>query len=113
MKHKSNNVHYRKLINSVTWRRLRFCYLQQHPLCERCKEADKYTPATDVHHINPIEWATTLEAMTARAYNPTNLMALCPDCHAEVHRELSSHSKEAQRNNNKRKTERFIRSYLD
>ena len=113
MKYKSNNVHYRKLINSVTWRRLRFRYLQQHPLCERCKEAGKYTPATDVHHVNPIEWATTLEAMTARAYNPTNLMALCPDCHAEIHRELASHSKEAQRNNNKRKTERFIRSYLD
>lgn len=113
MKYKSNNIHYRRLIQSVTWQRLRFTYLQAHPLCERCRESDKITPATDVHHVEPIEEATSIEAMRARAYNPSNLMSLCRACHLQIHKELSSHSKEAQRNNNKRRTERFIKTFLD
>jgi hypothetical protein len=46
----------------------------------------------------PIESAHTREEMEALAYNEGNLMALCSECHHELHRQLwKARFKKAQR----------------
>jgi 5-methylcytosine-specific restriction enzyme A len=60
------------------WRALRDRYISTHPLCERCDMAGKTVMADVVHHIRPIdEGGPRLDAR--------NLMALCRDCHEEIH----------------------------
>lgn len=68
---------------TTEWKKLRLTYLKEHPLCEECLKKGKVTPAVDIHHIKSfvqkgaINWEL--------GYNPDNLMALCKDCHAEIH----------------------------
>lgn len=62
-----------------TWRRLRLLALQRdHYLCQACMRRKKITPATEVHHIQPItnrpELALCLD----------NLESLCWDCHEQT-----------------------------
>ena len=42
---------YNKLIHKNKWLKLRKAKLSSNPICERCKEK----PATEVHHIKPVE----------------------------------------------------------
>jgi len=60
------------------WRDLRRAYLKQHPLCEKCH----VKLAEQVHHVVPRAKAPE------RTLDPSNLQALCTDCHLEVHRHL-------------------------
>lgn len=53
-------------------------YLRQHPLCEMCLAEGKATPATLVHHIQPI-------AQGGNALDTINLKALCQRCHNKTH----------------------------
>ena len=36
------------------WKRIRERYIAAHPLCEKCREQGKLTPAQEVHHILPL-----------------------------------------------------------
>ena len=83
---------YVDIINSRKWQRLRNEYLGYHPLCERCERDGRIKPATDVHHIKPIQSKTTIEEMTALAFDANNLMALCYQCHHLIHLEMKSNS---------------------
>lgn len=61
------------------WRRLRVLALQRdHYLCQACLRQKKITPATEVHHVQPItehpELALCLD----------NLESLCWDCHEQT-----------------------------
>ncbi len=58
------------------WKRIRERYIAAHPLCEKCRERGKLTPAQEVHHILPLSRGGTHE--------DTNLMALCKPCHSEI-----------------------------
>ena len=91
----SRSKAYQHLLNDKRWKQLRMQYLQTHPLCERCKANSHYRSAIDVHHRTPVESAKSAEEMRRLAYDWKNLQALCPQCHAEVHAEMRSHSKEA------------------
>ena len=51
---------YRRLIHSNRWIKLRRAKLTACPLCEDCKETGRITPATEVHHIKPVEDALNL-----------------------------------------------------
>ena len=56
------------------WRRIRNRYISQHPLCKRCEQEGRLTPATDVHHIAPLaDGGTNAD---------DNLMSVCKSCHA-------------------------------
>ena len=44
------------------WKRIRDRYIAAHPLCEKCREAGRLTPAQE----------------------ESNLMALCKSCHSEI-----------------------------
>lgn len=59
-----------------TWRRLSERKRAIDPLCERCLNHGRTTPATEVHHIRSIATAPHLRL------DPDNLMSVCSACHA-------------------------------
>lgn len=58
------------------WKRIRDRYIARHPLCEQCQRDDKITPATEVHHIQPLSRGGT--------HAEDNLMSLCHVCHSSI-----------------------------
>ena len=75
--------------NNTTWRKLRETYLKQHPLCERCLEKGKITPAEDVHHrVSPFKHG---EVNYGLLLNDENLMSVCKQCHGEIHASQQGH----------------------
>lgn len=79
---------YKNVYNTSQWRKLREAYIMEHPLCERCLEENKISPATEVHHVVPISKAQSELQMKELGFNPTNLQALCEKCHDKVHNNL-------------------------
>ena len=72
---------------SRAWQKVRALVLDRsHGLCERCMERDKLTPADVVHHITPLSPENMGDPSIT--LDPANLMALCHDCHTEVHQQL-------------------------
>lgn len=59
-----------------TWRRVRERYIAAHPLCEKCMDRGKLTPAQEVHHILPLSRGGT--------HAESNLMSLCKPCHSRI-----------------------------
>ena len=109
----SRDPKYQRLLNSKRWKMLRQEYLRAHPLCERCyQDGIEQTgkplirSAIDVHHKVPVESAHTLQEMEALCYDWNNLQALCIPCHAKTHKDERSHSKQAHR---QREDDRFER----
>lgn len=56
-----------------TWTRIRRAVLSESPLCARCLQAGRYTPATEVDHVLPLAHGGTDDRH--------NLQGLCADCH--------------------------------
>ena len=75
-----------KYYNSRGWRSLRNSYINTHPLCERCLLNGRSVPATDAHHIVPFLRGKTDEERWSLLLSYGNLMALCEECHHEVHK---------------------------
>ena len=72
---------------SKAWHDVRSVVIDRsHGLCERCMERGELKPAEVVHHVTPL----TPENMGDPdvSLNPDRLMALCHDCHTEVHQHL-------------------------
>ena len=109
----SKNALYIRLINSQRWRDCRSRQLRLRPLCQMCEREGRITLAEEVHHIKPIESTNDVTSMQSLAYDPTNLMSVCRECHHKIHADLMSHSKKAVRENNKRKTDQFFKRYFD
>jgi 5-methylcytosine-specific restriction protein A len=108
----SKDARYRKLINSKRWKVLRLQKLQAQPLCECCHKKHIITLATEVHHIVPVESVSTEREMILLMFDFDNLMSLCHECHAEIHKEMFSHTKENVIAANRKRTHRFIDKYL-
>ena len=65
---------------SYRWQKLRKQVLEDNNyMCMKCKERGRVREATEVHHIEQLatNWSKRLD------YD--NLMALCYDCHHEIH----------------------------
>ena len=58
------------------WKRIRDRYITAHPLCERCSQDGRLTPAQEIHHIKPLADGGT--------HDEGNLMALCTACHSGI-----------------------------
>ena len=86
---------------------LRQEYLRQHPLCERCKREGYVRSAIDVHHKVPVESAHSIQEMEQLTYDWNNLQALCIPCHIKAHAEQRSHSKQAHRQREDDRLERW------
>lgn len=75
---KSNNI--KAFYNSAAWLHIRDEVLEeQHHECQICKAKGIYTEAVTVHHIKHLRQHPEL------ALNKSNLMAVCKDCHNELH----------------------------
>lgn len=103
---------YNKLIHTVRWLRLRRDTLTAHPLCQRCEIEGRITPATEVHHIRPVEEAITMADKMQRMYDPHNLQALCHDCHVKTHTELGRCGREATRKRNTEQVQQVIKKFF-
>lgn len=76
-----------KFYHGKEWQGVRNLVMDRaHGLCERCLERGELVPADVVHHTIPL----TPENMNDPdiSLNPERLMALCHDCHTEVHQML-------------------------
>ena len=70
--------------HSPAWRKCRAAYLRKAGgLCERCLQSGRYKPAIEIHHITELNEENVKDASIAYGFD--NLMALCHDCHNEVH----------------------------
>lgn len=88
---------YRRLISSARWRRLRRAALSRRPLCQDCLEQGIVEPATEVHHVRPVEEALGAAERERRAYDPSNLRPLCHACHLRAHQEMGRTGRAAAR----------------
>lgn len=59
--------------SSRTWRKLRADVLRHEPLCRKCAEEGRLTPANEVDHIDRNTFNNSLD----------NLAALCKPCHSK------------------------------
>lgn len=90
------------IYNSREWKEMRLSKLRAQPLCEKCLADGRAAgvaggwirSAHCVHHIVPIETATTKEEMRQLAFNPSNLMSLCDECHHKIHMEMKSFTRQ-------------------
>ena len=70
---------------SWAWRRCRESFMASRGwLCERCREKGLIVPAEHAHHKTPITPDNLKDPEIT--LNHANLMALCSDCHSEMHR---------------------------
>ena len=91
------------IYNSKEWRKLKVRKRQANPHCEMCIAegqaagvARGYLVATEcIHHIVPIETATSFEEMKTLAFDWNNLQSLCRRHHHMVHNDAGYHTKEA------------------
>lgn len=73
--------------HSKAWKNARkVAWDRAHGLCERCAERGIVKPADVVHHKTPLSPDNMGDLDVT--LNPERLIALCDDCHTEVHREL-------------------------
>ena len=72
-----------ELHQRAAWRRLSAQILKQRPICQDPfgwhAHTGRYAPATEVHHVEPVENAPE------RLLDTSNLLALCPECHKALH----------------------------
>ena len=103
---------YQQLIHTSRWLRLRKETLTAHPLCQRCQQQDILTPATEVHHVRPVEEALTKAEKVRRMYDPHNVQALCHACHVQVHTELGRCSKQANKERKAKQARAIIEKFF-
>ena len=107
------NKEYRKLINTRKWQKLRLQALSKtNYLCAVCLKNDITTPATEVHHIAPVETGANLLHMKQLCYDPNNLIAVCKECHKNEHIKLQSYTKNEVQKRNKERANDFVNRFL-
>lgn len=108
----SKDKEYCRLIHTVRWLRLRRDVLTRHPVCQRCEAEGIMTPATEVHHIRPVEEAVTQADKMQRMYDPHNLQALCHDCHVRTHTEMGRGGKVATQKRNAEHVRQIVNKFF-
>lgn len=78
---------FKPFYKSAAWRKVRSAVWDRaHGLCERCMERGVVEPAEVVHHKTPLNSENVNDPDIS--LNPDRLIALCHNCHTEVHQEL-------------------------
>ena len=91
---------------------MRNAKLSTDPLCERCLTRGITRAAVVVHHIKPLEdYIGTPRLMLALAYDSSNLLSLCTDCHTAIHVELQSKTKAKTKEREREKLLYFVRKF--
>lgn len=104
---------YRKLIHTERWLLLRRVVLSAYPLCQDCQDRGLITPATEVHHLSPVEEAINYADKVQRMYDRSNLRALCHDCHTRRHTEMGRSGKAAAKRRNEEHVKQVISRFFD
>lgn len=60
----------------------------------KCEQCGRVTDRLAVHHIHPVENARTNEQKELLCFDENNLQVLCYDCHAAIHKDMRSRTKE-------------------
>ena len=108
------NKEYSKLINTRKWQKLRLQALSKtNYLCAVCLKNDITTPASEVHHITPVETGANLLHMKQLCYDPNNLVAVCKECHKNEHIMLRSYTKNETHKRNDARTKDFASRFLN
>ncbi|MBQ9005982.1 MAG: HNH endonuclease [Atopobiaceae bacterium] len=82
-----DSAKFKPFYKSKAWADVRSVVLDRsHGLCERCMERGEVKPADVVHHTTPLNEVNVNDPDVS--LNPDRLMALCHDCHTEVHQLL-------------------------
>ena len=72
---------------SREWLRLRAKVLKaQHYECQLCKRKGRYRKAKAVHHMNYVRSHPELALSERDGKGKLNLIAVCDECHKEIHR---------------------------
>lgn len=100
------------MINNKRWLQLRKQVLDAHPLCERCESEGRVRTASEVHHIIPVEQASTAEGKRELMYDRHNLRALCHPCHVETHRELGKGTAKENKERNDKEVRTIIEKFF-
>lgn len=103
---------YNKLMHTMRWLLLRRDKLTASPLCERCQQEGRLTPATEVHHITPVERGLTKGEKERLAFDPLNLRALCHPCHVLTHIEMGRSGKAQARQRAAAQLESYKKRFL-
>ena len=112
----SRDKNYQHLLNSRRWTEVkRIVWQRAKGKCERCIEEGRkagikrgyLTDGVDCHHIIPVESARTLAEMEQLCYDPNNIRLLCVPCHIKTHAEERSHSKQAHKQREDDRLERW------
>ena len=82
-----NDPQFAPFYKSRAWKKVRaFVWDRAHGLCERCAEKGVMKTADVVHHRVPLNSVNVNDPDIA--LNPDKLVALCHECHTEVHQIL-------------------------
>ena len=107
----SRDPRYQKLLNSKRWQEVKaIVWKRANGLCERCREEGFIRAGVDCHHVIPVESAHTIQEMEALCFNEApeqRLEALCIPCHIKAHAEERSHSKQAHKQREDDRLERW------
>lgn len=82
---KSKLLNHIYVYNTKRWRDLRLTFLQNNPLCLRCKKEEKIVSAVEVHHKIPLSSVDTIREKQEIGFDVENLEGLCEKHHKEAH----------------------------
>lgn len=103
---------YKELIGTTRWLKLRRDTLSKQPLCVECEAEGIITPATELHHVTPVENGINRAEKIRLMYDPHNLRPLCHDHHVRVHTELGRSGKAATTRRNKEQVARIEKKFF-
>lgn len=110
-----------KMFNDKRWSAIKaFVWQRDGGLCRVCKregieagvDGGYIKSGFACHHVIPFESAKSKAEMERLFFDVNNIILVCKDCHAKIHREMKSHTKEKVAENKKRGAERRA-SWLD
>lgn len=109
------------MFNDKRWPGIKaFVWQRDGGLCRVCKregieagvDGGYIVSGFACHHVIPFESAKTQAEMERLFFDVNNIILVCKDCHAKIHREMKSHTKEKVAENKARGAERRA-SWLD
>ena len=109
------------MFNDKRWPAIKaFVWQRDGGLCRVCKREGIEAGVDDgyiksgfaCHHVIPFESAKSQAEMERLFLDVNNIILVCKDCHAKIHREMKSHTKEKVMENKARGAERRA-SWLD
>lgn len=109
------------MFNDKRWPGIKaFVWKRDGGLCRVCKREGQEAGVDGgyiksgfaCHHVIPFESAKSKAEMERLFLDVNNIILVCKDCHAKIHREMKSHTKEKVMENKARGAERRA-SWLD